>query len=377
MRIIYCIAKTHNSGGMERVLANKANYLIDQGHEIIIITTDQCGKQPYFPLDTRIRCYDLGINYEENNGASFGNKLIHYPFKQIRHKKRLGKLLKQLKADIVISMFCNDASFITDINDGSKKIVEIHFSKFKRLQYGRKGIWKMADWYRTKADEKLVKKFDRFVVLTQEDKGYWGNLPNMEVIHNMLSFHSEEIAPLENKRVLAIGRYTYQKGFDYLLDAWKIVHREKPDWTLDIVGDGELQAQLQEQIFNNQLGSSVCLRPPTKKIEDIYKEASILVMSSRYEGLPMVLLEAESCGLPVVSFTCKCGPKDIVTDGMDGFLVPEADIDTLANRILLLMEDDKLRRDMGKAAKENSERFSEIIIMKEWIKLFENLILER
>lgn len=377
MRIIYCIAKTHNSGGMERVLANKANYLIDQGHEIIIITTDQCGKQPYFPLDTRIRCYDLGINYEENNGASFGNKLIHYPFKQIRHKKRLGKLLKQLKADIVISMFCNDASFITDINDGSKKIVEIHFSKFKRLQYGRKGIWKMADWYRTKADEKLVKKFDRFVVLTQEDKGYWGNLPNMEVIHNMLSFHSEEIAPLENKRVLAIGRYTYQKGFDYLLDAWKIVHREKPDWTLDIVGDGELQAQLQEQIFNNQLDSSVCLKPPTKKIEDIYKEASILVMSSRYEGLPMVLLEAESCGLPVVSFTCKCGPKDIVTDGMDGFLVPEADIDTLANRILLLMEDDKLRRDMGKAAKENSERFSEIIIMKEWIKLFENLILER
>lgn len=377
MRIIYCIAKTHNSGGMERVLANKANYLIDQGHEIIIITTDQCGKQPYFPLDARIRCYDLGINYEENNGASFGNKLIHYPFKQIRHKKRLGKLLKQLKADIVISMFCNDASFITDINDGSKKIVEIHFSKFKRLQYGRKGIWKMADWYRTKADEKLVKKFDRFVVLTQEDKGYWGNLPNMEVIHNMLSFHSKEIAPLENKRVLAIGRYTYQKGFDYLLDAWKIVHREKPDWTLDIVGDGELQAQLQEQIFNNQLDSSVCLRPPTKKIEDIYKEASILVMSSRYEGLPMVLLEAESCGLPVVSFTCKCGPKDIVTDGMDGFLVPEADIDTLANRILLLMEDDKLRRDMGKAAKENSERFSEIIIMKEWIKLFENLILER
>lgn len=377
MRIIYCIAKTHNSGGMERVLANKANYLIDQGHEIIIITTDQCGKQPYFPLDARIRCYDLGINYEENNGASFGNKLIHYPFKQIRHKKRLGKLLKQLKADIVISMFCNDASFITEINDGSKKIVEIHFSKFKRLQYGRKGIWKMADWYRTKADEKLVKKFDRFVVLTQEDKGYWGNLPNMEVIHNMLSFHSEEIAPLENKRVLAIGRYTYQKGFDYLLDAWKIVHREKPDWTLDIVGDGELQAQLQEQIFNNQLGSSVCLRPPTKKIEDIYKEASILVMSSRYEGLPMVLLEAESCGLPVVSFTCKCGPKDIVTDGMDGFLVPEADIDTLANRILLLMEDDKLRRDMGKAAKENSERFSETIIMKEWIKLFENLILER
>ena len=93
MRIVYCIAGTYNSGGMERVLANKANYLVSHGYEVFIITTDQRGKQPFFSLDERIRCYDLGINYEENNGKSLLNKIIHYPFKQWKHRKRLSELL--------------------------------------------------------------------------------------------------------------------------------------------------------------------------------------------------------------------------------------------------------------------------------------------
>ena len=108
MRIVYCIAGTYNSGGMERVLANKANYLVSHGYEVFIITTDQRGKQPFFSLDERIRCYDLGINYEENNGKSLLNKIIHYPFKQWKHRKRLSELLRELRADIAISMFCND-----------------------------------------------------------------------------------------------------------------------------------------------------------------------------------------------------------------------------------------------------------------------------
>ena len=134
MKIVYCIAGTYNSGGMERVLANKANYLVRKGYEVVIVTTDQRGQKPFFSLDQCICCYDLGINYEENNGKSFVNKLIHYPFKQWKHKKRLSALLKELKADIEISMFCNDASLLPSIQDGSRKVLEIHFSRFKRLQ---------------------------------------------------------------------------------------------------------------------------------------------------------------------------------------------------------------------------------------------------
>lgn len=121
MHLIYLIAATHNSGGMERVLANKANYLVAHGYDVSIVTTDQRGLKPFFPLDERIKCYDLGINYEVNNGKSFFNKLLHFPFKQWKHKIRLTKLLKQLGADIVISMFCNDASILPRINDGSKR----------------------------------------------------------------------------------------------------------------------------------------------------------------------------------------------------------------------------------------------------------------
>ena len=112
MKIAYCIAGTYNSGGMERVLANKANYLSGRGHEVVIITTEQRGQSPFFKLDERIRCHDLGINYETNNGKSLLNKVIRYPLKQWKHKRRLTTTLKQIKPDITVSMFCNDASFL-------------------------------------------------------------------------------------------------------------------------------------------------------------------------------------------------------------------------------------------------------------------------
>ena len=207
MKIVYNIAGTYNSGGMERVLANKANWLVKQGHEVVIVTTDQRGERPFFPLNERIKCFDLGVNYEENNGKSFINKLIHYPFKQRKHKRKLTELLQSLRADVVISMFCNDASFIPSIKDGSKKILEIHFSRFKRLQYGRKGLWKLADEYRSKQDAKVATRFNRFVVLTEEDKEYWEGLKNMCVIGNARSFVLPEPAKLENKTVIAVGRH--------------------------------------------------------------------------------------------------------------------------------------------------------------------------
>ena len=375
MKIVYCIAGTYNSGGMERVLANKANYLAVHGYEVVIITTDQRGKQPFFDLDRRIRCHDLGINYEENNGKSFLNKLVHYPFKQWKHRKRLSECLKQTNADIAVSMFCNDASLLWKMNDGSRKILEIHFSRYKRRQYGRQGIWRLVDRWRSWMDERTVKKYDCFVVLTAEDQSYRRNLSNITVIPNALTYSvpQSHISSLTARRVIAIGRYGYQKGFDYLIDAWRIIHSFQPEWTLDIIGDGEWMNRLQQQIKENALEHCVFLKPPTRHIEDEYRRASLLVLSSRYEGLPMVLLEAQSFGLPTVSFTCKCGPKDVITEGENGFLVSEGNIPMLADRMLRLMEDDELRRCMGLSAYHHSKAFSEEKIMQRWIGLFNNL----
>lgn len=374
MKVIYSIAATYNSGGMERVLANKANWLVRNGYEISILTTDQKARSSFFEFDPRIRFYDLGVNYEDNNGGSFLNKLIRYPFKQWKHYRTLKKLLPELKADVVVSMFCNDAAILPKIKDGSKKVLEIHFSRFKRQQYGRKGIWKLADELRSSNDIKVVSDFDRFIVLTEEDKGYWGDLANIQVIPNARSFAFDKPAELNEKTVIAVGRYCYQKDLSKLINAWSHVCKNVDDWKLNLVGDGEDREILQKQIDELALNDKVILGRAETDMKTVYANASILALSSRYEGLPMVLLEAQAAGLPIVSFECKCGPRDVITDGVDGFLVKEGDVEALAERLLQLIQDEALRKSMGKEAYRNSERFSEERVMAQWEKLFKEVV---
>ncbi len=361
MKIIYLIPGTYRSAGMERVLAEKANWLSAHGHDILIVTCEQKGREPAFPLDGRIRCLDLAIGYEDNNGGSFADKVIHYPAKTIRHQRALTALLKREKADIVVSMFGNEASFLPRIQDGSKKVLEIHFSRFKKLQYGRMGLWAMADRWRTRQDARTAAKYDRFVVLTEEDKGYWGRLDNIRVIPNPRTFVFEEPSPLDSRQVLAAGRYSHQKGFDLLLKAWKMI--DPKGWTLRIAGSGDDLGPVPDNVT---LG-------PSENIQEDYRQSAFLVLSSRYEGLPMVLLEAQAAGLPIVSFACKCGPRDVLTDGVDGLLIPEGDIAALAAGMKRLMDDVDLRRTMGAAAFRNSERYDKERIMSLWDCLFHEL----
>lgn len=378
MKLVYLIAGTYNSGGMERVLSNKANYLIRHGHEVSIVTTDQRGQKPFFPLDKRITCHDLGINYEENNGKSFFNKLLHYPFKQWKHKKRLEHLLMELHADIVISMFCNDIFILPQIHDGSKKVLEVHFSRFKRLQYGRHGLWKLADAWRNSQDRHMASRFDRFVVLTEEDRGYWGDIPDIQVIPNARTYTFEQPAKLTRKIVMAVGRYDYQKGFERLIDAWAIVCRKVNDWKLEIIGDGDLRQEMEMQIRRNDLIGKVILKKLSPaEMHDAYLNASIFALSSRYEGLPMVLLEAQAAGLPIVSFSCKCGPLDVVEEGVSGYLVGEGDVSALAHRMLHLIEHNDVRKRMGASAYQASGRYAEDAVMSQWMHLFRELTDER
>lgn len=394
MKIIYLIAGIYRPAGMERVLANKANWLASHGYDVMVVTTDQRGASPAFALDGSIRTVDLEINYEDNNGGSFLNKVLHYPLKQWRHRRRLSKLLRKEKVDIVVSMFCNDAAFLPRIKDGSRKVLEIHFSRYKRLQYGRKGLWALADRFRSWNDLRVVSRFDRFVVLTEEDRGYWeadAALPNICVIPNARTFApavcSEKPAvgsvipaaqpsATSTGTILAAGRYNAQKAFDRLIEVWKTVAPKAPGWKLRIAGDGELHQTLQQQINDAGLQDSVILGKAEGDIRDLYASADIYALTSLYEGLPMVLLEAQASGLPTVAMACKCGPRDVVTDGEDGFLVPEGDNAAMADRLLQLINDPDLRHHMGQSALKASDRFDEAAIMQRWTNLFDDLTKE-
>lgn len=377
MRIVFCILGTFNSGGMERVLSNKANFLSSHGYDIKIITTDQQNRPSYFDFNPSIEHFDLQINYTSNNSNNPLLKTITYLKKNHQHKKKLNQLLLELKADIVISMFDNDYNFLYSINDGSKKILEIHFSRFKKLQYGRTGIWKLINQYRNKKELAFVKKYDRFVVLTNEDKSYWGSLKNIMVIPNASENVSGEQASLLNKQAIAIGRLDYQKGFDRLISIWAKINKLYPDWNLKIYGHGPLQDEFDSLIYKLNLQNTVSIHTPVKNIKEIYLNSSMLLLTSRYEGLPMVLLEAQSYGLPMVSFACQCGPRDIIKPGINGYLIEGENENEFISAVTQLLENESLRQQMGHNSMIMSEKFKEKEVMEKWTKLFDELVLNK
>ena len=376
MKIVYCIQGTHNSGGMERVLSRKVNYLAQAGHEVSIITFNQQGRKPFFELHPSVVCYDLAIPYEQYQKGGILNRLALYvrlPQLHRLHRKRLEQLLLKLKADIVVSMFNEEASFLPSIQDGSHKILEFHFSKHNGLKDLRRGIWRLIDELRAKKDERIVRPFDRFVVLTEEDATLWGALPNLRVIPNPLPFYSDSPSDCSAHQLLAMGRYDEQKHFDLLIDLWAQLAPDYPDWRLVIAGDGKLRPEHTAQV--ERLGlKSVELMRPTHQVQELYRASSIYTMTSRYEGLPMVLIEAQQMGLPIVSFACPCGPRDVITDGVDGYLLEVGDHAGFIQALRRLMDSEAERQRMGAAARIASERYDLEHIMKSWLSLFDELV---
>ncbi len=360
---------------MERVLLNKVRYFVEEkGWDVTVVTTDQHGRQSFYPFPEGVKMLDLGINYSDDNGKPFAKKLLGYLKRRRIHAKKFEALLKQLKPDVVDCFYPGECSFVPSIKDGSKKVMELHQSKLFHHQYNRSGLMGLADKVRARMDERLVRRFDRFVVLTQEDREMWGEMPGIRVIPNAANFIAEKYSDCSEQRVIAVGRLDYQKGFDRLVLVWEKVYRQMPDWRLDIFGQGEWREMLQSMIDERGLQDVVRLNNPTKNIGDEYVDSSIIVMTSNYEGFGMVLVEAMSCGVPAVSFDCKCGPAEIISQHDGGLVVKNGDIEGLAEAIVKLMKDEELRKKMGESAKRVVETYSEERVMKKWIDLYEETI---
>lgn len=377
LKIAYCIPSLYYPSGMERVLTLKANYFAEHfGYEIHIILTDGKDKKPYYELHPSIIVHQLDINYDKMYGWSLWKRISGYRNKQRLFKKRLNECLCKIRPDITVSMLRRDINFINEMKDGSIKIGEIHFNKSNYRDFSDNQLPTILQRIVKKCWMHLLirqlRQLKCFVVLSHEDAAQWTELNNVNVIYNPLPFFPERHSDNSQKQVIAVGRYVPQKGFDRLVSAWKTVSRRHPDWTLRIYGEG-MRKQLQQQIDSLGLSASCILEHNVPNIVDKYCDSSIFALSSRYEGFGMVIIEAMACGVPPVSFACPCGPQDIIDNGKDGLLVENGDVEGLADKICYLIENDNVRKEMGRQARSSVERFKIEQIAQKWRELFESL----
>jgi glycosyltransferase involved in cell wall biosynthesis len=365
------------AGGVERVVTLKANYFADHlGYDVTIVVTDGDEKSVFFPLSYKVKVVNLEIHFDEMWHHSLMMKIIMYIHKQRLYKKRLADVLDIIKPDFTISTLRREINFISSLNDGSKKIGEIHINRahYRNFSPNRSNPVKsiFAKFWMHGLVNKL-KRLDRFVVLTKYDRQAWQEIPHVDVIPNPLPFYPKIIKSPRRKRVIAVGRYFDEKGYDMLLEVWSIIEKSCADWELDIFGDGN-KPYYEGIAHSLNIDKKRChLNDSISDIQKEYLESSLFVCTSRFEGFGMGIIEAMACGLPVVSFDCLWGPRSIITSGEDGILVENGDIKKMADAMVALINSPDSLSKMGQKARENVRRFDIEIVADKWKVLFDNL----
>lgn len=357
-------------GGLERVWTDKMNALSSiHGYEVCLVTTDQGAHQVPYPLSPRVRHMDIGIH------------LTHqYRYHGVRRwwmkwhltrlfRDRFKALLTLEKPDVLITTASEFSVLVSKWKGDIPLVIECHGLFERPVHMQRMTLLK---WVKTRFIRRSISKAQIVVALTQQDARQWKNINVCSVaIPNIVHLNeSGQLSTCQNHRIIFVGRADEQKGFRYLKEIWQIVCQQYPDWELHLYGEG-----LDTIDFCDMLpsGEQVFVHPQTLAIHACYQESAILVLTSVYEPFGLVMPEAMSCGIPVVAFNCPYGPSEIITDGVDGFLIPPFDVEFFAERLSDLMADEALRKQMGQKAGVSSQRYSCERIIPQWTTLFEQL----
>ena len=356
MKILYISTRIDGSGGLQRSLSVRLNYLAEMNYEIYLLTTNSENRPIYFPLDNRI------IHIERQNVSDL-----------FIYKKLIQSSYNEINPDLVIVTDNGLKGFLIPflIPENAKTVYELHSTKDQLITDNNKllgilGISKILISISSK-------KFSAFIVLSKNEARKW-NLKNLYVIPNPITIPNSKQSSLQNKKVIFVGRLKLVKGVDFLIQIWDKVNQKHPDWTLEVYGEKFPEFDIQKTINEKGLGNSIFVHEPVSEIEEKYSEASIFLMTSRIEPFGLVLTEAMSCGLPCVSFDAPTGPSSIIENDHNGFLISCFDIELFSTKVIELIENENLRIQMGKNAKQSSEKYNREKIMQQWIMLYNKII---
>lgn len=370
MKILYTFRSLAVWGGIERVLVEKMNNLVSMyGYDVYMLTTGQGAHPVPYRLEDKVYLEDIGIQFHLQYRYR-GLRRLWEGWKRTRlFEKRFSEKINKIRPDVIVCTTADPVYSIVKVKGDIPLIVESH--SICSRTFGEKGI---RQKYIAFLLEKGLKKVACLVSLTGGDAEEWRRKHSyVEVIPNIVHLNTGPFAPLESKRIIWVGRFDNQKRPMEIISIWKLVYPQFPDWHLDIYGEGEQQQVLENVALS--LNMNIHIHKPTDKIFNSYIESSILVSTSLFEPFGLVLPEAMSCGLPVVAFDCPYGPADIITDGVDGFLIKNRDHHAFADRVCQLMEDEDLRHRMGLNGIVSSQRYRAALIMPKWISLFKILII--
>ena len=370
MKILYLTDQTHLHGGIEKVLSQKANYFAEvSGDEVFIVTYNQKHNQPVYFFSEKIRMIDLEINYEIGRSYFHPVNLKKIP----RHRAALKKILQDIKPDVLISCsFGPDFYFLPALEKQVPKIKEFHSSRYFYNDNSTSVKGKLLRELMSITE----KQYHQVVVLNDSERDFYQN-KQIAVIPNPAEI-SGTITKVSLKKIMAAGRISPVKNFGALIEAFARVAKDFPDWELHFFGEDyiETQEQLELKINSYGLQNQIKFKGIASDLKKEMQNYSMYAMTSETECFPMVLLEALSVGMPVISYDSPTGPKHIVTHNEDSFLVPYKNLDIFVEKLKELMQNENLRHEMGNNGQENVQRFSIEKVMKQWKDLFASIIVK-